>query len=183
MCRAWNSGGHPIAGRSNPVLGSVSMNRPADNFDGNLRLSIEECDRLRTERGLSSRQVDVLRCLFELGLSDKAICKALNMRRGTLCHHMASLRATFRAASRLQVVERVLAFLRGPDGRPSGDRQEVEDRSTAGLESGPPASRATRRPKGEWTSTSRQQMPLLVGPESPEPPPETRLCLKRGLSE
>ncbi len=49
------------------------MARRANNRDGNLRLIADEFDRLRAERGLSSRQVDVLCCLVERVASDKEI--------------------------------------------------------------------------------------------------------------
>jgi ATP/maltotriose-dependent transcriptional regulator MalT len=76
--------------------------------------------------------VEVLRCLIERGVSDKEICRVLDMGLGTLHHHMAKLRATFGVTTRLQLVGRALAFLGDFDAMPKGGREKNAHPPTAG---------------------------------------------------
>jgi DNA-binding CsgD family transcriptional regulator len=97
------------------------LHRAVDD-KGDLRLSADEWNRLCVEFHVSPRRLDVLRCLIERALSDKQIAHALDMSNGTVHNHMANLRAAFRASTRVQIVERALAFVRCPDAPPRRGR-------------------------------------------------------------
>lgn len=100
------------------------MQRQAISSNEKVRLSEKECGHLRDVYALSSRQMDVLRCLVERGASDKEIGKVLSMKRGTLRHHMRLLRAAFGVATRLQLLQRALVVLRDLDTASSNARQK-----------------------------------------------------------
>ena len=90
---------------------------------GNLQLNAKEWDRLRTRFRLSPRDVNVLGFLLERAPTDKQIAANLHLSVNTIHAHIANLRAAFRATTRVEVVNRALAYLRRPDPaipRPSG---------------------------------------------------------------